>query len=136
MHQNAPREYKQAEQESFGELLSRLAMALAGLVRDEINLARQEIREKIKLLRTGMIMTAIAVLLGFIALFTLDAALVIGIGNMIGFGLSALVIGIAVAIIAGIFAGLGISQLRKTKLKPEATIRSLQENREWLRKIT
>ena len=50
--------------------------------------------------------------------------------------LSALVIGIAVAIIAGIFAGAGISQFRRTKLKPEATIRSLQEDREWLKKIT
>ena len=125
-----------AGRESFGDLLSRLATASAGLVRDEIALAKQEIREKIKSLRTGVVLSAIAALLGIIALVTLDAALVIGIGKWIGFGWSALATGIATAVVAGIFAGLGISRFRNTSLMPEETIRSLKEDREWLRKIT
>ncbi len=140
MRQNAPREneigVERESRESFGDLLTRLATASAGLVRDEIELAKQEVREKAKTLRTGIILTSIAALFGIIAIFTLDAALVIGIGKVIGFGLSALVVGVAVAIVAGIFAGIGISQFKKTKLKPEETIQSLKEDREWLKKIT
>ena len=140
MNQNAPREtgigVERESRESFGDLLTRLATASAGLVRDEIELAEHEIREKFKSLRTGIILTAIAVLFGIIALLTLDAALVIGIGKVIGFGLAALAIGIAVAISAGIFAGIGIAHFKKTKLKPEETIRRLKEDREWLKKIT
>lgn len=140
MRQNAPREadigVERESRETFGDLLTRLATASAGLVRDEIDLAKQEMREKIKSFRTGIVLVSIAALFGIIAIFTLDAALVIGIGKVIGFGLSALAVGIAVAIIAGIFAGIGISQFKKTKLKPEETIQSLKEDREWLKKIT
>ncbi|MBP1624694.1 MAG: hypothetical protein H6Q07_2714 [Acidobacteria bacterium] len=137
MRQDAPRETEiGAERETFGDLLSRLATASAGLVRDEIGLAKQEAREKIKSLRTGLILWAVAALMGIVALFTLNAALVIAVGTFIGFGLSALAVGIAILIIAGIFFGLGFSRLRKTKLRPEETIRSLKEDREWLKKIT
>jgi uncharacterized membrane protein YqjE len=137
MRQDIPRGTEVgAERESFGDLLSRLATALSGLVRDELDLAKQEMREKVASLRLGIILAAVAVLLGMIALFTLDAALVIGMGKVIGFGWSALAIGVAVAIVAGIFAGIGLRQFRKTNLKPEGTIRSLKEDREWLRKIT
>jgi len=137
MRQDTPRETEVgAERGSFGDLLSRLATALAGLFRDEIELAKQEMREKLASLRMGIILAAVAALLGMMALFTLNAALVIGIGKVIGFGWSALVIGVAVAIVAGIFAGIGLSQLKRTNLKPEETIRSLKEDREWLKKIT
>jgi len=124
------------ERESFGDLLSRLATASAGLVRDEVELAKQEIREKVQGVRTGVVLAAIAALLGMLALFALEVALVIGIGKVIGYGWSALAVGVAVAIIAGIFARLGIAHFKKTKLKPEETIRSLKEDREWLKKIT
>jgi uncharacterized membrane protein YqjE len=120
--------------ESFGSLLSRLATTSAGLVRDEIDLAKQEVREKIRSFRAGIISIAVAVLFAAVALFTLDAALVIAIGKVIGFDLSALVVGLATAIVAGIVGGLGMARIRRTKLKPEQTIRSLQEDKEFLKR--
>ena len=125
-----------AERESFGDLLSRLATASAGLVRDEIELAKQEFREKTKSLRAGIISLAVAAFLGTIALFTLDAALVIGVGKWIGYGWSALAIGVAIMIVSGIIASIGLQQVKKTKLKPEETIRSLKEDRDWLKRMT
>lgn len=88
MRQNASREadigVERESRETFGDLLTRLATASAGLVRDEIDLAKQEMREKIKSFRTGIVLVSIAALFGIIAIFTLDAALVIGIGKVIG----------------------------------------------------
>ncbi len=139
MHQDAPNGSEiglERERESFGDLLSRLANSSAALVRDEIDLAKQEIREKLRTLRTGIILASIAILVGTIALMTLEAAFVIGVGTLIGYGWSALAIGIGWAIVAGIFAGIGMSQFKKTKLKPEETIQSLKEDKEWLKKIT
>jgi uncharacterized membrane protein YqjE len=135
MRPEAPRsgEFKQ-EQESFGGLLSRLASASAGLFRDEVDLAKQEMREKVRSLKTGVIAIAIAVLLGMIALLTLDAALVVAMGRVIGFGVSALVVGSVVVIAAGILAGFGITRIKRTSLKPEKTIRSLKEDGEWLKR--
>ena len=137
MRQEAPKTTETyAERETFGDLLSRLATSSAGLVRDEIELAKQEVREKAKSLRTAAIILAAAAFLGVIALFTLDAALVIGVGKWIGYGWSALVIGVAIIIVGGITASIGLRQVKKTKLKPEETIRSLKEDREWLKRMT
>ncbi len=112
------------ERERFSDLLLRLATASAGLIRDEIDLAKQEIREKARALRAGIILIAIAVVLGTIALLTLDASLVFAMGKAIGYDLSALIVGIAVAIIALILAGLGIKRI---SLKP--TNRNLERTR-------
>jgi len=137
MRQEAPRVTEtSAERESFGDLLSRLATASAGLVRDEIELVKQEFREKARSLRTGMISIAVGVFLGMIALFTLDAALVIGIGRWIGYGWSALVVGATTIVAGGATFAIGLRQVKNTKLKPEETIRSLKEDREWLKRMT
>jgi uncharacterized membrane protein YqjE len=124
------------EKESFGDLLSRLATASAGLVRDEIDLAKKELQEKAKTLRTGIIAIAAGAILAIIALFTLDAAAVVGLGKVIGYGWSALAIGIAIVIIAAIIAGIGAAQIKRTSLKLEETLRSLKEDRDWLKRIT
>jgi uncharacterized membrane protein YqjE len=135
MHQEQPNERTIFEEkESFGYLLSKLATSSAGLVRDEIDLAKQEITEKIKSLRSGAVAAILGALLGLIALLTLDAAFVIGVGKVIGYGWSALIIGGGEAIAAGILAVIGIGQIKKTNLKPEATIRTLKEDREWLKR--
>jgi uncharacterized membrane protein YqjE len=120
------------EKESFGDLLSRLATASAGLVRDEIDLAKQELRDKAKSLRSGAMMVVIGAVIGLIALLTLDAAAVIVVGKAIGFGWAALVVGVGELIIAGILALIGISQLKRTNLKPEETIRTLKEDKDWI----
>lgn len=125
---------KIGERESFGDLLSRLATASAALVRDEIELVKQEAHEKIKSLQTVAIMLAVAALFGVVAFLTLCAALVIGIGSLIGVGWAALAVGVAAAIVSGIVGAIAIVRFRKTGLKPQATIHSLKESREWIKK--
>ena len=122
--------------ESFGELLSQLANNSAGLVRDEIQLARQEMKEKLSTLRGGIIIAASGVVLVVLALFTLTAAAVIGLANYLGAGKSALIIGGALAIIGGVTAFVGIGRIKQTSLKPEETIETLEEDREWLKELT
>jgi len=134
MSPQAPKLSESPERESFGELLSKLATESAGLVRDEIELGKQEFREKAKSLRSAILTIAVAVCLAFISLFTLDAALVIGIGKEIGYGISALVVGFGLVLASGIIVGIGISLIRRTKLKPEKTLHSLKEDRKWLRR--
>ena len=122
--------------ESFGELLSQLANNSAGLVRDEIQLARQEMKEKLSTLRGGIIIAASGLVLVLLALFTLTAAAVIGLANYLGAGKSALIIGGALGIIGGVTAFVGIGRIKQTSLKPEETIETLEEDREWLKELT
>jgi hypothetical protein len=102
--------------ESFGELLGQLANHSAALVREEMALAKQELRESVRSLGRGVATLAIGAIIGLIALGTLAAA--------------------ALALIAGIFASIGVNRLKRTTLTPEQTMETLEEDRQWLKELT
>lgn len=124
------------QRESFGELLGQLANNSAALVRDEIALAKQEMSEKVSTLKTGVITVAIGALIALVAVFALTAAAIIGLANYVGPGYSALIIGAVLAIGGGVIAMSGIGQIKRTSLKPRQTIRTLEEDKEWLKELT
>jgi uncharacterized membrane protein YqjE len=122
--------------ESFGELLSQLASTSAALIRDQIELVKEEMRENLARLRSGLVTLAVSAAIGLLALFTLCAAAVIGLGIFIGIATSALIIGFGLALVAGIVASLGMRRLKWARLKPKETVRSLKEDKEWLKQMT
>jgi hypothetical protein len=124
------------QRESFGELISELATNSSALVRDEIELAKQEMREKLNSFRAGVVTLAISGVVLLVGTLTLIAAAVIGLGHLIGPGWAALVIGGVLALVGGIAAMVGLGQLSRTSLKPEQTIETLQEDKEWLKELT
>lgn len=124
------------QRESFGELLGELANNSAALVRDEIELAKQEMTEKVSGLRSGAITLAIGGLISFVALLTLTAAAVAGLAHVMDTGLAALLVGAVLAVIGGSIAFMGIGRLKRTNLKPEQTIETLEEDKEWLKRLT
>ena len=88
--------------ESFGELLSGLASTSAALIRDQIELAKEEMRENLARLRSGLVALVFSAVIGLLALATLCAAAVIGLGIFIGIGMSALAVGLGLAAVGGI----------------------------------
>ena len=122
--------------ESFGELISQLANDSAALVRDEIDLAKQEMREKIASFRSAVMLIAVGAVVGLLAVLALIAAAIVGLGHVVGMGTSALIVGIALAVFAGIPIFMGLGRLRRTSLKPEQTIETLEEDKEWLKQLT
>ena len=124
------------QRESFGELLGELANNSAALVRDEIALAKQEMREKVGVLRSGAVTIAIGGLIGFVALLTLTAAAVAGLAHVMDTALAALLVGVVLALVGGSIAFMGIGRLKRTSLKPQQTIETLEEDKEWLKQLT
>lgn len=122
--------------ESIGELLGQLANNSAALVRDEIALARQEMGEKINSFRSGVVTVAIGAIVGLMAILTLTAAAVIGLAHLMDAGYAALIVGGVLAIVGGIIASTGLNRLKQTSLKPEQTIETLEEDKEWLKELT
>lgn len=122
--------------ETFGELLGQLANNSAALVRDELELARQEMTEKAAALRSGIVVLVVGSLIGLVAILTLTSAAVIGLAHYVGAGYSALIIGVTLAAIGAPIARAGLGQIRQTNLKPEQTIETLEEDREWLKELT
>ena len=125
-----------ADRESFRDLLTELANGSAALVRDEIDLARHEVTEKIQSFRTAFIVIGAAAFIGMLAVMALIGAAIGGLSLVIGPTLASLCIGVALGIIAAMALFAGIRIVKKTKLKPEETIRSLKEDKEWLKQMT
>ncbi|HVF91365.1 MAG TPA: phage holin family protein [Blastocatellia bacterium] len=124
------------QRKSFGDLLGQLANNSAALVRDEIALAKQEMSERVSEFKSGVIVLAVGAIIGLLAILTLLAAAVIGLGNIIGPGYSALLIGVILAVIAGIICATGLGRIKETSLKPKQTIETLEEDKEWLKEMT
>lgn len=124
------------QRESFGELLGQLANNSAALVRDEIALAKQELSEKVSSFRSGVITTAVGGVVALLGVLALIAAAIIGLAHYMDAGLAALIVGVVLALIGGMIAFSGIGRLKRTSLKPEKTIETLEEDKEWLKEIT
>ena len=122
--------------ESFGELLKELANNSAALVRDEIALAKQEMGEKVETVRSGAVTTAFGAFVGLIGIMALTAAAIAGLATVVGVGLSALIIGFALVLVGGGLAMKGIGQIKSTSLKPKETIKTLEEDKQWLKELT
>ena len=121
---------------SVPELLSRLATESSHLVRDEIALAKQEIREKVSILRTALLWAVISASLGLAALLALCGAAAAALAPVIGAWQALLVIGGGLVLISGVLAYVSIGILSRMTLKPEQTLDTLEENKEWLKEMT
>jgi hypothetical protein len=103
--------------ESIGDMLGELATNSAGWVRNEIELVKQQMREKIAEATGGIIMIAIGAAFGMVALMAFCAALVIALTSYMTPGIAALVTGGGLAILAIIMAFIGITYLKKKKVQ-------------------
>lgn len=97
---------------STGELISRLSEQMTQLVRDELQLAQLELKQKIKRAGIGGGLIAAA---GAVALFGLAAlmvAVIAALARVLPVWAAALMIGGAVLLVAGLLALAGIAQIK------------------------
>jgi VIT1/CCC1 family predicted Fe2+/Mn2+ transporter len=105
------------QRESFNELLGQLANNSAAVVHDEIELVIQGIREKVRAVRSGVLIVATGAVIGFAAFMSLCAALIIGLTSYMAPVIAALLTGAALALIGVVIAFIGFKQLKKAILK-------------------
>jgi hypothetical protein len=122
--------------ESIGELISQLAGQSATLVRDEVALAKREVGEKVAAVSADVAIIVVGAVAAFAAILALCAALIIALSASIGAWQAALVVGLGLALIAGAFVAIGYRRLKREDLKPKETIESMEENKEWLKRLT
>jgi VIT1/CCC1 family predicted Fe2+/Mn2+ transporter len=106
------------QRESLTELLKQLANNSAAVVRNEIELVIQEIREKGRDVRSGVLTVTAGAVICFAAFLSLCAAVFIELTSYMTPVFAALVTGAALALIGVIIAFIGYRQLRKSILKP------------------
>jgi hypothetical protein len=123
-------------QESWGELIGQLANQSVGLVRDEIALARRELEQKLKTVQSAAAVVAIGALMALTAALSICAAVIIALAGYVGPWQSALIVGLILGMAAGVAILIGVNMFKRTSLKPEQTIETIEENKEWLKELT
>jgi uncharacterized membrane protein YqjE len=120
--------------QSMGELVKQLADQTSSLVRQEMELAKAELREKGKLAGMGAGAFGGAGLLGLFALGTLTAAAILGLATAVDGWLAALIVTAVYGAVAGVLALVGRTKVQAaTPPIPEQTTESVKEDVEWTR---
>ena len=121
---------------SMGELLKQLGTDIGTLVREELALARKEMKETLQTLRTATVVVASGAVLSLLALGTWTAAAVLVLGANVGYATAAVIVGLVLTAIAAGAMLWGVRRLRSVPVKPEKTLESLEETKEWMKDLT
>lgn len=113
----------------FGDLLHEVTT----LFHNEVQLVRAEVSQKVTQIETGAGSLGASAVLGFAALLLLLEAAVLGLGLVVDLWLSALIIGVAVAILAWIMFAVGRRKLKAQNLAPRATMSELRRDKEFVK---
>lgn len=121
-----------SDDRSLGELFTDLSRKTTMLVRQEIELAKTEMTEKITEAgkNIGFLVIGGAVL--YTGLIFILAALAILLADYMSDWLAALIVGLIVAVIGVVLVQRGRTALKQTTLAPEKTIETLKEDKEWV----
>jgi len=122
--------------DSIGGLLRGILMDVRTLIREEIELARLEIREQAGRARAAALSFAIAAVAIACGGILLLIALATGIADLLdwptwsGF----LIVAVLLSLVGMVTLSSGRRQLRKVRAVPEETVATLKENSEWIAK--
>jgi hypothetical protein len=119
----------------LGELVRSLSRDAAHLVRQEIALARAEVRQNVRAAARDTVLIVMGGTIAALGGLVLLAALVIAVGDLLGdrYALGALLVGLVLLVIGGGVAFLGIRKARQARLAPQETLATLRETGEWAR---
>jgi membrane protein len=124
-----------APERPLGELFRALSRDASALLRQEFALARAEMRQNVRALARDGVLVLLGAFAALLGLLVLLAALVIGVGDLMGdrYALGALVVGILLLAIGGGLALAGVKKAKGTPLAPEETLATLRDTGEWAR---
>ncbi|MCW4385762.1 phage holin family protein [Salinibacterium sp. SYSU T00001] len=110
--------HKQEQKQSLGDMIGDVTRDFSTLVRQEVELAKAELRESATRGGKGAGMFGGAAVAGYLTLLFLSIALWWGLGELIGNGWSALVVAVLWGIIAAILAVIGKKEFKSIKGMP------------------
>jgi uncharacterized membrane protein YqjE len=119
------------DQESVGSLISGLIKDLQELVRGEVQLAKTELRDDAMTAGSALGSIAAGALVGVTGFIFLMLGVTYLINKELEMWLSAAIVGAVLAIIAAVLVSVGRKKLSASNFKPEQTIETLKEDREW-----
>ena len=121
------------QERSLGELFSELAAETSTLVRQEVTLAKTELSQKAGKIGRNVAYLAVGGAFAYAALLAFMAASIIALANVMPWWAAALVVGVVVAIVAGVILFAGYYGLKDTDPVPRQTVETLKEDAQWVK---
>jgi uncharacterized membrane protein YqjE len=123
--------------ETVGELVGKVAADIGALIASEVDLAKAELREEATRLGRAASMLGGGAFVGWFALLLLSFAAAWGLGDLFdSAALGFLVVGVIYAVVAAALVVVGRNRMREVHPVPEATIASIKEDIQWLKRQT
>jgi len=118
-------------EQSLGTLVAGIVEDLQRIVRGEVQLAKTELKEDASAIGKGAGMLAGGALVGLVGFIFLMLAVTYLLNKSLEMWVSAGIVGLVLAVLAAALAMIGKNQLSGATLKPDQTIDSVKEDREW-----
>jgi len=119
------------ENRSLGELLGRVSTDLSTLMRQEVALAKVEIKEEATRAGKASGMLAGAGAIGYLVLVFLALTLMFALDAVMPTGWAALITAAVLGVVAAVLFVLGRKRLQQVNPKPEQTVETLKEDVQW-----
>jgi uncharacterized membrane protein YqjE len=124
------------EDTSIGDLIGSISDDLSRLFRQEVELAKVELKaEAAKAGKAGGMLGA-AGFAGYLAVVLLSFALVFGLSNVMDAGWAALIVAVLWLIVGAVLYSTGRKQLKTVDPTPRRTVETLKEDAQWLKNPT
>jgi uncharacterized membrane protein YqjE len=121
---------------SVGQLLSEMTSDIQTLFRQEVELAKAEIREEAGKAGKAAGMYGGAGFGGYMVVLFASLAAMFGLANVMDIGWAALIVTAVWAGIAAVLFVMGRSRMREVSPMPEQTVQTLKEDAQWARHPT
>jgi hypothetical protein len=121
---------------SIGELIGNISNDLSRLFRQEVELAKAELKEEASKAGKAAGMLGGAGFAGYLVIVLLSFALVFALSNVMDPGWAALIVAVIWAIIAAVLYANGRKKLKNVDPVPRRTVDTIKEDAQWLKNPT
>lgn len=122
-----------ADDRSLTELLSDLGRGASTLMRQEMELAKLETKEQLRLTGKAGAMFGAAAITGFLALLLMSFAAAWGLAAVLPDGVAFLIVGLVYAVVAAVLLTQAKKRAAEIQPVPEQTVETLKEDVQWAR---
>jgi len=121
---------------SIGELIGNISNDLSQLFRQEVDLAKAELKQEAGKAGKAAGMLGGAGFAGYLAVVLLSFALVFGLANVMDPGWAALIVAVLWGIIGAVLYAVGRKRLKDVDPVPHRTVDTIKEDAQWLKNPT
>jgi len=121
---------------SIGELIGNISNDLSQLFRQEVDLAKAELKEEAGKAGKAAGMLGGAAFAGYLAVVLLSFALVFGLANVIDAGWAALIVAVLWGVIGAVLYTSGRKKIKDVDPVPHRTVDTIKEDAQWLKNPT